>query len=91
MKIKKNLIFIIAFLTIQITNSQTDLNLITTKLNDYIEGTANGEPDRLKKAFHSDFNLYTIINDSLWIRSGKEYISKVKKGKKIIVLDESYL
>ncbi|CAM1355962.1 nuclear transport factor 2 family protein [Tenacibaculum ascidiaceicola] len=72
----------IAFLAVQITNAQTDLELITTTLNDYIEGTANGKPDKLKKAFHPDFNLYTITSDSLWIRSGREYISNVKKGEK---------
>ncbi|PKH50952.1 dehydrogenase [Tenacibaculum sp. Bg11-29] len=82
MKTKKNLILTIAFLAIQITNAQTDLELITTTLNDYIEGTANGNPDKLKKAFHPDFNLYTITSDSLWIRSGREYISNVKKGEK---------
>ena len=82
MKTKKNLILTIAFLAIQITNAQTDLEIITTTLNDYIEGTANGKPDKLKKAFHPDFNLYTITSDSLWIRSGREYISNVKKGEK---------
>jgi hypothetical protein len=82
MKAKINLILTITFLAIQIANAQTDLELITTTLNQYIEGTANGEPDKLKKAFHKDFNLYTITNDSLWIRSGKEYISNVKKGEK---------
>lgn len=82
MKTKKYLMLTIAFLAVQITNAQTDLELITTTLNDYIEGTANGKPDKLKKAFHPDFNLYTITSDSLWIRSGREYISNVKKGEK---------
>ncbi len=82
MKAKINVILTITFLAIQIANAQTDLELITTTLNDYIEGTANGEPDKLKKAFHKDFNLYTITSDSLWIRSGREYISNVKKGEK---------
>ncbi len=49
---------------------------------DYIDGTANGEPEKLKRAFHPDFNLYTIINDSLRIRSGKKYIANVKEGQK---------
>ena len=56
--------------------------LISATLMDYIEGTANGEPDRLKRAFHPDFNLYTIANDSLRIRSGAKYIANVKEGKK---------
>ena len=50
---------------------------------DYIEGTANGEKDRLRKDFHPDFNLYTVTTeDSLWVRSGKNYISNIKKGEK---------
>ncbi|MDD7912985.1 nuclear transport factor 2 family protein [Polaribacter ponticola] len=62
--------------------TKTDLEQITETLTHYIEGTANGEPDRLKIAFHPDFNLYTIRRDSLWIRSGEQYISKIKKGRK---------
>jgi len=50
---------------------------------DYIEGTANGEPDRLKRAFHPDFKLYTVTeSDSLRIRSGEKYISDIKPGEK---------
>tara|TARA_R110000787_G_scaffold86285_4_gene184020 strand:- start:9693 stop:9797 length:105 start_codon:yes stop_codon:yes gene_type:complete len=30
---------------------------------DYIEGTANGEKDRLRKDFHPDFNLYTVTTE----------------------------
>ncbi|HND88824.1 MAG TPA: nuclear transport factor 2 family protein, partial [Saprospiraceae bacterium] len=46
------------------------------------EGTANGQPDRLKRAFHPNFNLYTIAKDTLWIRSGEQYISNIKIGEK---------
>lgn len=60
----------------------SEINLISEVLMDYIEGTANGEPNRLKEAFHPDFNLYTIVNDSLRIRSGKQYIAGIKEGKK---------
>jgi hypothetical protein len=49
----------------------------------YIEGTANGEPERLKKAFHPDFNLYTVTeDDSLRIRKGEQYVSNIKPGEK---------
>jgi hypothetical protein len=49
----------------------------------YFEGTANGEPEKLLEAFHPDFNLYTVNDkDSLWIRSGKAYIDKIKVGEK---------
>ncbi|MEM6699429.1 MAG: nuclear transport factor 2 family protein [Bacteroidota bacterium] len=66
----------------QTNNSQSDLQEITATLMDYIEGTANGEPDRLRRAFHPNFNLYAVKNDSLQIRSGEQYISLFKPGKK---------
>ncbi len=70
-------------LNAQTTNSPTDLEQITATLMDYIEGTANGEPDRLRRAFHPDFNLYAVTKeDSLLTRSGKKYISYFEPGKK---------
>jgi hypothetical protein len=67
----------------QTKNSKPELEQISETLMDYIEGTANGEPDRLKKAFHPDFNLYTVTEkDSLRIRSGEKYILGVKQGEK---------
>lgn len=87
---KSNKFLIIGFLIIfgyatkaQTPNSKTEIELITATLMDYIEGTANGEPDRLRKAFHKDFNLYTVSDsDSLKIRSGEQYISNTKQGEK---------
>lgn len=61
---------------------KSDLDQVTEILIDYIEGTANGQPERLRKAFHPDFNLYTVANDTLWIRSGKQYIANLKVGEK---------
>jgi hypothetical protein len=67
----------------QTENSKSEIEQITVTLMDYIEGTANGEPDRLKRAFHPDFNLYTVtIEDSLRIRTGEKYIKNVKEGEK---------
>ncbi len=61
----------------------TDIAHITTVLTDYIDGTANGDPDQVRRAFHPDFNLYTVNDgDSLWIRSGEKYIAGIKKGEK---------
>lgn len=62
--------------------SQSEKQQISETIMLYIDGTANGQPDKLKKAFHPDFNLYTITSDSLWVRSGSQYISKIEKGKK---------
>ncbi|MCC9065190.1 nuclear transport factor 2 family protein [Flavobacterium piscisymbiosum] len=60
----------------------SDLEKITEVLLDYIEGTANGQPERLRKVFDPNFNLYTVSKDTLWIRSGEQYISNIKKGEK---------
>lgn len=62
--------------------SKSDLEQVKEVLLDYIEGTANGQPERLRKAFHPNFNLYTVAKDTLWIRSGEQYISNVKSGEK---------
>ena len=61
-----------------------DKDQISLTLMDYIEGTANGEPDRLRKAFHPDFKLYAVTDGGkLLVRSGEEYIRKTKPGEKI--------
>lgn len=70
------------YVSAQTENSQNEIQEITETLMNYIEGTANGEPEKLKKAFHPDFNLYTILNDSLLVRSGEKYVSNVVEGKK---------
>jgi len=64
-------------------SATSDIEQIRTTLMDYIEGTANGEPERLRRAFHPDFNLYTVNErDSLWVRSGKKYIAGFKPGER---------
>ena len=62
--------------------AQSEIEQINTVLYDYIEGTANGEPERLKRAFHDDFNLYFVANDSLRVWSGEQYINNIKPGQK---------
>lgn len=79
---KKLFSLILLTIAFQSLFAQTETELITSTLNDYIEGTANGQPDRLKRAFHPDFNLYFVAKDSLKIWSGKEYIGNVKEGQK---------
>lgn len=64
-------------------SSTSELEQINAVLMDYIEGTANGEPERLRRAFHPDFNLYTVNDqDSLWVRSGEQYIAGIKPGER---------
>ncbi|MFK7813309.1 MAG: nuclear transport factor 2 family protein [Maribacter sp.] len=79
-----NKILILAFLAfgMQTMNSQTDLEAITSTLMDYVEGTANGEPERVKRAFHPELNLYSIRNDSLNVWYGQDYTGGIKEGKK---------
>lgn len=60
--------------------AQNEIELISNTLNDYIQGSTNGQPDRLTKAFYSDLNLYYVRNDSLGIWSGKDYIKDTKPG-----------
>lgn len=63
--------------------SAQELPLITATLMDYIDGTANGDPEQVRRAFHPDFNLYTVNDaDSLVIRSGTKYIDGIKPGEK---------
>ena len=60
---------------------QSEEQMIEQTLLDYIEGSTNGQPDRLKKAFHPDLNLYYIKNDKVAIWSGQAYIADTKEGK----------
>ena len=70
-------------LNAQVEDSQSEIQQITETLMDYIDGTANGEPDRLRKAFHPDFNLYSVTKeDSLRIWEGKDYVGNTKEGQK---------
>lgn len=82
MKTKILLIYTLVFFGIPFTHAQTERESITQTLNDYIEGTANGEPDRVKKAFHKDLNLYTVAGDSVKVWNGQNYISGIKEGNK---------
>ncbi len=64
-------------------DSKTEFSLITNTLMDYIEGTANGELERLRRAFHPDFKLYAVSDtDSLLVRSGEKYVANIKPGEK---------
>ena len=80
----KKLLFLLLLISVQQLSAQKEkeFELINQTLLDYIEGTANGEPNRLKRAFHKDFNLYYVQNDSLKIWNGQEYMAGVKEGQK---------
>ena len=79
---KKSITLILLFFSLCFSYSQSEIEAINKTLYDYIEGTANGEPSRLKEAFDEDFNLYFVREDSLQVWSGKKYIDNVKQGQK---------
>lgn len=82
MKLTIILFFIISLIGSSDLKAQTEIELIQKTLLDYIEGTANGEPERVRNAFHKDLKLYHIANDSLIIWSGENYVNNITKGKK---------
>ncbi|GEM_PF-2886557 len=58
-------------------------NAIKATLHDYIEGTSNGEIERLRRAFHKDLNLYSVGKDNqLKVWKGQDYIGVFKEGEK---------
>lgn len=61
-------------------SDKTEIEQITETLMDYIEGSTNGQPIRLKKAFHSDLNLYYIRNREFSVWSGENYIEGTREG-----------
>lgn len=62
-------------------NSKDEIAQIRETLADYIEGSTNGQPNRLEQAFHPDLNLYSVKNDALRIWSGQDYIKDTKEGR----------
>jgi len=98
---KSNIFFLFLIFTLSITSlnaqektEKTEIELITATLVDYIQGSTNGQPERLKKAFYSDLNLYyTGKEGELKTWSGTAYIEDTKEGKptgeigKIISID----
>ncbi len=82
MKKSNILLLVLTFIWNFEINAQSEIEQINTTLQHYIEGTANGAPERLKKAFHKDFKLFIVDSDTLKIIDGKGYIERVEKSKK---------
>ena len=78
---RKLSILLLLFVSISV-KAQSEISAINKVLYDYIEGTANGEPERLKSAFDENFNLYFVADDTLKTWSGKQYVANVKQGRK---------
>ncbi|NJB37016.1 nuclear transport factor 2 family protein [Croceivirga sp. JEA036] len=67
----------------QVNTSVSEIEKINRTIFLYIDGTANGEPEKVKQAFHPDFNLYSVTEqDSLQVWRGEDYNSKIKIGEK---------
>ena len=79
---KKIALFVFFIIYAINVNAQSEEASIRKALYNYIEGTANGEPERVQKAFHKDLNLYSIRSGELNIWNGKKYIGNIKKGRK---------
>lgn len=90
---KEVLIISLLSLTCFSLNAQSEIELISETLTDYIEGSTNGQPARLKSAFHPDLNLYSIRDNEISVWSGVDYIKDTHEGKptgehgKIISID----
>ena len=61
-------------------SKKQELNSIRETLVDYIEGSTNGQPDRLRKVFHPNLNLYSVRDQRLQVWAGKDYIQSTKQG-----------
>lgn len=79
---KRIIIAIFLFAGTFIVSSQNEKESIKKVLYDYIEGTANGEPGRVQKAFHEDLNLYSVRKNELHVWNGGKYIGNIKPGRK---------
>lgn len=76
---KKSLLLLLSlFLSVSL-QAQTEKELITETLNNYIEGSTGGQPEKLKTAFYSGLNLYYIRNGELRIWKGTDYINDTKE------------
>jgi Putative lumazine-binding len=78
----KKIIVIVFILVSNVVFAQSEIENIRVPLLNHVEGTANGDVSRLKKAFHPSFNLYYVANDSLKTWVGNEYIAGFKEGVK---------
>ena len=63
--------------------AQSDKEAVEATAMDYIDGTGNGELDRLRRAFHKDAALYGVNDDGSMRRIPiDQYIGYFKEGQK---------
>ncbi len=81
MTIMKHLVSILIFFSMTIyIQAQDEKEAISKTLTDYIEGSTNGQPNRLKQAFHPDLNLYYIRDGKVAVWAGTAYIADTNEG-----------
>ncbi|WP_097442214.1 nuclear transport factor 2 family protein [Sediminicola luteus] len=72
----KNIFFGVTVFLSFLATAQTDFEQVKQTVDDYIQGTSYTYPDRLKKAFHPESNLYLSQKDNdFWVVPSKEYIA----------------
>jgi hypothetical protein len=77
-------IIAIAILFLSLTaNAQTDAELITQTLNDFLEGGTNGEVERFKGAFFSDAIQKAVGKTGVTGMSVETLASKIKPNQKM--------
>lgn len=78
---KNSFLLFFFFALTQITHAQSETEAISQTLMNYIEGSTNGKPDLLKKAFHPDLKLYYVKDNAIKTWTGDAYIADTKEGK----------
>ncbi|HAA19976.1 MAG TPA: dehydrogenase [Cytophagales bacterium] len=84
MKFVRTTLIILALLGASLTaQAQSDDEAVRATAMDYLEGTANGEPERIRRAFHPDAALYAVNDDGSLRRIPiGTYIGYFKPGEK---------
>ncbi|MBO6522518.1 MAG: nuclear transport factor 2 family protein [Balneolaceae bacterium] len=78
---KKSILLLLTVCISTAALAQSETELITETINDYIEGTSYGNQDQVRKAFHPDLNLYSIRNGKLHVWFGQDYINGITEGR----------
>lgn len=68
---------------IQIANAQSDEELITNTLNDYLDGGTNGEVDKFKSAFFNDAIQKSVGKTGVTGMTVEALASKIKPNQKM--------
>ena len=79
---KKLSLVIVLFLTVQITNAQSQKLGVEKALQDYMEGSSYNKPKMLLNAFTENATLYLTGKDGFKLYTPKAYVNFFKNSKK---------